>query len=38
VLDGLRSVGCVDLALGAHELLWPDDHEIIPIYDGEVAS
>ncbi len=38
VLDGIRSVGCVDVALGPIELLWPIAHEIVAIHDGEVDS
>ena len=37
VIDGIRSVGCVDVPLDDHMLPWPEDHEIIPIYDGEVS-
>jgi hypothetical protein len=38
MLDGLLSVGCVDIPIGPTDLLWPITHEIIAIHDGEVSS
>ncbi|HEY1551592.1 MAG TPA: putative baseplate assembly protein [Kofleriaceae bacterium] len=38
VLDNLRSVGCVDVAIGSTDLLWPVTHEIIAIHDAAVSS
>ncbi|MCB9563781.1 MAG: baseplate J/gp47 family protein [Kofleriaceae bacterium] len=33
VVDTVRSLGCQDRALGAHDLPWPETHELIPEED-----
>jgi len=31
VVDGVRSAHCADVAIPAHDLLWPTQHELIPL-------
>ncbi len=31
VVDGVRSAHCVDVGIPAHDLLWPAQHELIPL-------